>query len=384
MFLSIVFLMCASCVLGQSKKQLNAQLIQQLEQAKVEQDSISRLWKKSVDDVWNWRKTTKYQFSPEYHDRINKCKSEIYTIQQQLVTLKKLTDAVVDTVDNSNEQVAEAAMRSLRISSQYSDAINKKLDLKLMPDSLHLDGKKKSEQNNLMTLQLAAYEAVQKENLAGIATMHSWIDSLPVAKKQIQVLNSELFDLHLRLVEYRFQLSNQLTELQRNYEAKKGKGFPPAYKEVFGDFYDDPPVIIDMDGFYGDGKMTTDGDFGYDPPPPTPRMEVRDEPSILEIVEESAEFPGGRAALLEYLASNMKLPEIATELGISGKVYLRFVISDQGDISNVMIKKGIADCPECDKEALRVVKAMPKWKPARNNGKAVNSYYNLPVLIDAQ
>lgn len=114
------------------------------------------------------------------------------------------------------------------------------------------------------------------------------------------------------------------------------------------------------------------------------KEETKKEPEILDVVEEPAEFPGGQEALAKYLQKNIKYPDMALEMGIKGKVYLRFVVSETGNISNVKVTRGIKDCPECDTEALRVVKGMPDWKPGKNNGKAVNQWYNLPIRFEAQ
>ena len=101
-------------------------------------------------------------------------------------------------------------------------------------------------------------------------------------------------------------------------------------------------------------------------------------PEIFTIVEEQAEFPGGVAAMLKYMRDNTQYPAMAREAGISGKCFLKFVVNETGDISNVEILKGVPGCPDCDREAMRVVKSMPKWKPAKMTGRAVKCYFNLP------
>jgi protein TonB len=78
----------------------------------------------------------------------------------------------------------------------------------------------------------------------------------------------------------------------------------------------------------------------------------------------------------------MKYPEMALDAGIGGRVFLRFVVSETGNISNVKVQRGIPDCKECDEEAVRVVRSMPAWKPGKNNGKAVNQWYNLPIRFN--
>lgn len=107
-------------------------------------------------------------------------------------------------------------------------------------------------------------------------------------------------------------------------------------------------------------------------------------PEIFTIVEEQAEFPGGYAAMMKYIQQNVQYPAMAREAGISGKCFLKFVVNEDGDISNVEVLKGVPGCQECDREAVRVVKSMPKWKPAKMTGRAVKCYFNLPVNFKIQ
>lgn len=108
------------------------------------------------------------------------------------------------------------------------------------------------------------------------------------------------------------------------------------------------------------------------------------QPEIFTIVEESAEFPGGTAAMMKYMQQNTVYPAMAREAGISGKCFLKFVVNENGDISNVEVLKGVPGCPDCDKEAIRVVKSMPKWKPAKMTGRSVKCYFNLPFSFKIQ
>lgn len=109
-------------------------------------------------------------------------------------------------------------------------------------------------------------------------------------------------------------------------------------------------------------------------------------PEIFTIVEEQAEFPGGIAELGKYLVSKIQpnYPQMAREAGISGKCFLKFVVNEDGSISNVEVLKGVAGCPDCDKLAMNTVKNMPKWKAAKMTGRAVKCYFNLPISFKAQ
>ncbi|MEA5126883.1 MAG: energy transducer TonB [Proteiniphilum sp.] len=97
----------------------------------------------------------------------------------------------------------------------------------------------------------------------------------------------------------------------------------------------------------------------------------------LEFVEQAPSFPGGMEALSKFLSENIKYPIIAQESGIQGKVIVKFVVSKTGDISNIQIFRGVDT--SLDREAVRVVQAMPKWIPGKQKGKAVAVYFTLPV-----
>lgn len=101
------------------------------------------------------------------------------------------------------------------------------------------------------------------------------------------------------------------------------------------------------------------------------------EEEIFTIVEEMPSFPGGEAKLFEYLGKNIRYPQIAREAGISGVVYVNFVVGPEGNISDVKVLRGIGG--GADEEAIRVVKNMPKWSPGKQRGKPVKVSYNLPI-----
>ena len=106
------------------------------------------------------------------------------------------------------------------------------------------------------------------------------------------------------------------------------------------------------------------------------------EQEIFQIVEEMPAYPGGEQKMMEYIAKNIKYPQIARESGIQGRVFVGFVVEPDGSVSNVKIMRGIGG--GCDEEAMRVVKAMPKWKPGKQRGKAVRVSYTLPVMFKLQ
>ncbi|NQT78312.1 MAG: energy transducer TonB [Bacteroidetes bacterium] len=110
--------------------------------------------------------------------------------------------------------------------------------------------------------------------------------------------------------------------------------------------------------------------------------EVLDEAPIFTVVESMPEFPNGMKELYVYLGNNIKYPVMAKESGIQGKVYVTFVVERNGSITDVKVLRGIGG--GCDEEAIRVVAAMPKWKPGKQRGKPVRVQYNLPVRFTLQ
>jgi len=100
---------------------------------------------------------------------------------------------------------------------------------------------------------------------------------------------------------------------------------------------------------------------------------------VFDVVEVMPQFPGGQIAMLQYLMKNIKYPEQAVKEGIQGRVTVRFIVEKDGSISDV--KPVLSVHPLLNKEAVRVVKSMPKWTPGKQNGKPVRVRFNLPVMF---
>lgn len=111
------------------------------------------------------------------------------------------------------------------------------------------------------------------------------------------------------------------------------------------------------------------------PPEPEP-----DKPFVS--VEQMPQYPGGNGELMKFLSSNIRYPTIAAENGIEGRVIIRFVVGKDGTVSDIQVQRGLD--ASCDKEAVRVVKMMPKWIPGKQNGRAVPVYFTLPVVFKLQ
>lgn len=126
------------------------------------------------------------------------------------------------------------------------------------------------------------------------------------------------------------------------------------------------------------GEILKAKDVIAEPEPP----KHEEENKVFDIVEQQPLFPGGPTALMKYLSENTKYPVVAQENGVQGRVTVQFVVEKDGSISDVHVLRGVD--PSLDKEAVRVVKSMPRWTPGKQNGITVRVNYRVPVLFRLQ
>ena len=136
-------------------------------------------------------------------------------------------------------------------------------------------------------------------------------------------------------------------------------------------------------------KVSTDFDFGQDVFEDDVVEEFDDVVEVVEdesetappvyFTEEMPEYPGGMEALNSFLSKEIQYPEVARNNGITGTVLVEFVVERDGRVSNAKVKVPLY--PDCDKEAVRGIMAMPKWKPGKNMGKPVRCFFQVPVTF---
>ena len=115
---------------------------------------------------------------------------------------------------------------------------------------------------------------------------------------------------------------------------------------------------------------------------PEPPKHVVEETKIFTVVEQMPMYPGGDAALMGYLRDNIHYPTVAAENGVQGRVVVGFVVERDGSITDVKVLRSVD--PSLDREAMRVVKSMPRWTPGKQNGSAVRVKYQVPVTFRLQ
>ncbi len=117
-----------------------------------------------------------------------------------------------------------------------------------------------------------------------------------------------------------------------------------------------------------------------DQPAPVRRQNaMRDESIIFDVVEKMPTFPGGQVAMMDFLVKNMKYPADAAKNKVQGRVMVNFIVSKDGSLKDFNVVRSVY--PSLDQEAMRVVKAMPKWSPGTQNGEPVNVRFTLPIFF---
>ena len=170
-------------------------------------------------------------------------------------------------------------------------------------------------------------------------------------------------------------MEEEIMEITR----RKEKAEPPKPKVMVIETL----IITENEAEIDDDEL----DFNSEADPDT-EYEIMDmdeevgEEEIFVIVEQQPLFPGGISGLMKHISKNIKYPNIARENNITGKVYVRFVVKSTGDVANVSISRSVD--PVLDKEALRVVKKLPRWKPGKQRGKAVSVWYSVPINFQLQ
>ena len=106
--------------------------------------------------------------------------------------------------------------------------------------------------------------------------------------------------------------------------------------------------------------------------------------AFVDVAEEDAEFPGGYDKLNAFINATINYPDEALELGVKGRVVVRFVVEKDGRISNASVERPIVECPACNKEALNIINKMPNWTPAKNAGRPVRLWVRVPIIYDTQ
>ena len=175
------------------------------------------------------------------------------------------------------------------------------------------------------------------------------------------------------------EIPEEMIEITRQDQPPPPVAPPPQttqFKIVEDDVDIKDDFIIDVDV---DQKTEIEA---YVPPVSVGEEEEVAEQEIFIVVEDAPQYPGGDEARIRFLNDNIRYPQMARESGIQGIVYITFVVERDGSITDVRILRPIGG--GCDEEAIRVIKAMPKWTPGKQRGRPVRVQFNMPIRFILQ
>lgn len=228
------------------------------------------------------------------------------------------------------------------------------------------------EQNKVLRRKLDEYKRYSLSNAIRLGEMKECSARISIFLPRIDSMFRVYRVLANDLTSDSWKLQDRLKQEEAVFRKKGPKDFPEAYFLTF------PEVFP---GFVSTGQLNEPIEytsFEYS----SPIAVEHNEPKIFEWREDAAVFQGGREKMNEFIAANLRNPESVQQGIISGRVYVKFVVSEKGEISAAQVLKGIPACPECGEEAIRLINSMPNWIPATQDGKAVKSYVGLPVKFE--
>lgn len=352
-------------VSAQSARKRNKQLRAELLVEQQKQDSAKSLFTK-----------TKQQFESiqlASNDKIKSLKEAELKVQEHFLMTSDLTYKLRELgVEPFPVIIADFRNRTFIGSQKFTEPIEKTLKTFAVFDdgseSLSLKRKCRRKQNRLLSKQLTKYKNRSLSNSIQQQELESSRDKLLAFIPRMDSLLRKYTLLSDELVTDNEQLQKKMNELETHYRRKGPKGFPDAYQKIFPDIFLTARKETFIQNEIEDEANSIE-----------PYSVAEREPVIYEWTEEAAVFPGGVEEMKTFMAKNLHTPEIVERLSISGRAYIRFVVSEKGEISDIEVVRGIAGCEECDDEAIRLVKLMPNWIPGKNNGKEVKSYRALPI-----
>jgi protein TonB len=226
--------------------------------------------------------------------------------------------------------------------------------------------------------------------LTAVFGVYFYIRSLPVEKEDTNKMMGEMVSMDM------MKPKKEATPPPPPPPPPPPKETPPPVKTVafpppiVSDRDDEEPIEI-PDENTNVGKETKDGvddPFAFNPDDEEGTPEFKENKVVEQkiepytFVDEEAEYPGGFAGVMQFINDNYKYPDIAREMQIQGKLYVRFVVNTDGTVSDVSIEqKMVPSCPECDSEALRVIRKLNGWKPGKIAGRSVPQWYVLPISL---
>lgn len=241
-----------------------------------------------------------------------------------------------------------------------------------VPEKADLGDLSVKEQNKVLRRKLDEYKRYSLSNSIRLVQMKESSARISAFLPRMDSMSQVYEVLANDMTSESWKMQDKLKIEEATFRKKGPKDFPEAYFLIFPEVF---PGFLPAEELNVPIENTS---FEYS----SPIGIEHKEPEIFEWTEDAAVFPGGREKMNEFVSANLRNPESVQQGIISGKVYVKFVVSEKGEVSAAQVLKGIPACPECGEEAIRLINSMPNWIPAAHEGKKVKSYVGLPVKFE--
>jgi hypothetical protein len=361
--LILLFLTANSLVFSQSTKKVIKQLSAQLLLEQQKQDSayaIFREAKKEYDSIRTLITEKTLGLSMEY-GLAERSGELFFKRRAQLQDLGLNADAITAPLTKID---GLPDYKDILAPIRKSDFTAEEFD-KVANSISHDKDAKRKELIAIVRKKLIEYQEHERSNEVRLIAMKRNGEQLNSYLRVMDSLSRVYRSVNEELEVKNGKIRDKFRELLNSYKAKGPKGFPEAYQRVFPAAF---PSETKEEKLNPEMKLDEVG--------PAP---VEPEGEVYEIVDEYASFPGGTEALEAYINKELKNPQVVENLGFQFNLHMKFVIGEDGSVSNVLVESGAKKCLDCEFEAIRVLKEMPKWIPAKVNGKVVKSFMKYVV-----
>lgn len=356
-------------VFGQSAKKVNKQLQVSLLVEEQKQDSSYSNFIRERSVLEQSRKRLEERMKEVFYYEDWELREKGRVIKRYLKTLEELQVNTKDLFPNGFQSADSFPDYNLFIKA-YDVPLRRFVTFKFTSNDVRMTKEQKTaEKNEVLKKLLDKYRESEEENAAQFRELKRFTDKLAELEPRMDSLLGAYESWNRGMEKKEKLLSMKYQEARENYRLKGPKGFPAAYGEYFWDEHRLPgdEWAVGIKTNVDPGLSVIEGVSGE---------------TIHWVVDEQAYYPDGIPALKSYIRKNLVYPLSAKENGIIDRISMRFMVSETGEILDVTVVNGIPDCPDCEEEAIRFVKSMPRWVPARKTGSYVRSYCNLPLWFE--
>ncbi len=372
---SLLFVWTIGLAYGQSTRKIHAELKKALDLEVQKADATQMLLTELNQKIDSCLK------SLETNDKTMKCDYKTLEIHLQAVksNVNKVNSLGVSLEWTEKNQITQLYEQLNLYHSGIAKTLStlKQSKNHTFPTSAMNPEVSKEEQANWMKKTIAEFktaETITKENIELKKVIFTTLEHY---LEQLDSLQPLTRDAAIKTMSKDKELNIILDSLKSHYSKNGPKGFPEQYAKIFPSVH---PAILQKPHTILEKETDDPGAICSVPVQSSKVDPVYSDDNIFLIAEEDADFPGGRKALLQFLAENLNCPA-QIHCSLEGKTTLRFVVTKEGEIKDIKVLRKLPGCSECDQEAIRVIQSMPKWIPGKNGGKPVNSYFDLPIAF---